>query len=212
MFRVAALFPRPISTRGGRPVAVLGTPLERSYPRHHQGLQQQVGQAGLLITEQPPGASVRPGHFAARNRLVVILAAAVVLVECPERSGALQAARMAWQQQLPLWVVPGDAARFSSRGSNRLLAEGATVLLDPADLIRQLGPGPLVAHETPSPAVGAAAAHGDAALLAALAGGASLEQLCLDLQSSASSLAPRLLALELAGRIRSEPGLQWRLL
>lgn len=204
--------------RGGRPVAVLGTPLERSYPRHHQQLQQQVAQAGLLITEQPPGASVRPGHFAARNRLVVTLAAAVVLVECPERSGALQAARLAWQQQLPLWVVPGDAARFSCRGSNRLLAEGATVLLDPADLVRQLGPGPLQARHAlrlPPAAAPLAAdepAGDESALLAALAGGASLEQLCLDLQSSASSLAPRLLALELAGRIRSEPGLQWRLL
>ena len=115
-------------------------------------------------------------------------------------------------------MVPGDAARFSSRGSNRLLAEGATVLLDPADLIRQLGPGPLQARHAlriPLAAVPLAAdepAGDEAALLAALAGGASLEQLCLDLQSSASSLAPRLLALELAGRIRSEPGLQWRLL
>lgn len=217
-------------SRAGRPVAVLGTPLERSYPRHHQALQQQVAQAGLLITEQPPGAAVRPGHFAARNRLLVTMASAVVLVECPERSGALQAARLAWQQQLPLWVVPGDAARLSSRGSNRLLAEGATVLLEPADLIRQLGPGPLAVAvrgpaalsppfpassggiclgRSPQPPAGAAAA-GDAALLAALAGGASLEQLCLDLDSSPALLAPRLLALELAGRIQPEPGLHWR--
>jgi DNA processing protein len=219
--------------RGGRPVAVLGTPLERSYPRHHQALQHQVAQEGLLITEQPSGASVRPGHFAARNRLVVTMASAVVLVECPERSGALQAARLAWQQQLPLWVVPGDAARLSSRGSNRLLAEGATVLLDPADLLSQLGPGPLVANGldaaadaaparlAPTPAVASwssatpvvsSAGADDAALLAALAGGASLEQLCLDLGSSAAALAPRLLALELAGRIQPEPGLHWRLL
>jgi DNA processing protein len=128
---------------GGRPVAVLGTPLERVYPRHHGPLQRQVAEQGLLISEHPRGAQVRAGHFASRNRLQVALSKAVVVVECPEHSGALHSARLAWRQQLPLWVVPADAARDSARGSNRLLGESASVLLEPADLVAQLGPGPL---------------------------------------------------------------------
>jgi hypothetical protein len=128
---------------GGAPVAVLGTPLERVYPRHHQSLQAQVAEAGLLISEQPPGTLVRPGHFACRNRLQVGLAQAVVVVECPEQSGALHSASLAWDQGLPLWAVPADAGKLSAAGSNRLLACGASVLLDPADLVRQLGQGPL---------------------------------------------------------------------
>jgi DNA processing protein len=197
---------------GGCPVAVLGTPLERVYPSHHRALQEQVGREGLLISEQPSGSSVRAGHFAARNRLQVALAGAVVLVECPDRSGALHSAQLAWEQQLPLWVVPGDAARLSARGSNRWLGRGATLLLEPADLIRQLGVGPIGSR----PAAvrftdgGGGVPAQDPELLQALADGASLEQLCLALGQPASTLAPRLLALELAGVVRSEPGLHWR--
>jgi DNA processing protein len=197
---------------GGRPVAVLGTPLERVYPSHHRDLQEQVGRRGLLISEQPPRSSVCAGHFAARNRLQVALASAVVLVECPDRSGALHSAQLAWQQQLPLWVVPGDAARLSARGSNRWLGRGATLLLEPSDLIRQLGVGPLgsrpVAVRSP-PGAGSVESL-DPELLQALADGASLEQLCLALEQPAAVLASRLLALELAGVVHSEPGLHWR--
>ena len=67
---------------GGQPVAVLGTPLERVYPRHHTALQAQVARQGLLVSEWAPGSPVRPGHFAHRNRLLVAMAQAVVLVEC----------------------------------------------------------------------------------------------------------------------------------
>lgn len=198
---------------GGRPVGVLGTPLERVYPRHHGPLQRQVAAEGLLISEYPRGTPVRAGHFALRNRLQVALARAVVVVECPERSGALHSARLAWRQQLPLWVVPADAARISARGSNRLLGESASVLLEPADLVAQLGAGPLARSPSrPSsparPAPLPAAADGD--LLRALGEGASLEQLCGQLRQPPSRLAPRLLALELAGLVRAEPGLHWR--
>ena len=139
---------------GGAPVGVLGTPLDRTYPRHHHALQQQVARQGLLLSEWPVGAPVRPGHFASRNRLQVALARALVLVECPLASGALHSADLAWAQGLPLWVVPADAARLSALGSNRLLARGATPLLTAADLIDQLGPGPLAGG--PWPALAAA--------------------------------------------------------
>lgn len=197
--------------RAGRPVAVLGTSLERVYPRHHQGLQAAVGEAGLLISEQAAGTVVRAGHFAARNRLQVALARAVVVVECPLRSGALHSARLAWQQQLPLWVVPADTTRQSALGSNRLLAEGGTVLLEPQDLVRQLGRGPL-AGRRPTAAGGATSATADSELLAAVGRGATLEQLCQALRQPAAQLAERLLGLELAGLVCAEPGPSWRAL
>lgn len=196
--------------RGGRPVAVLGTPLERVYPRHHRELQAEVAAQGLLVSELPAGTAVQAGHFAARNRLQVGLAQAVVVVECPLRSGALHSASLAMAQELPLWVVPADAGKASAAGSNRLLAQDATVLLEPADLIRQLGPGPLAPGDRPSPVVAGAPGSTDPALLTALGHGASLEQLCLALELPASALAPRLLALELGGLVRAEPGLCWR--
>ena len=87
----------------------------------------------------------------------------------------------------------------------------ATLLLEPADLIRQLGVGPLGSRPTPVPfGPSGGAPRMDGELLRALGDGASLEQLCLVLELPAAALAPRLLALELAGVVRSEPGLHWR--
>jgi len=161
-----------------------------------------------------------------------------VVVECPESSGALHSASLAWDQGLPLWAVPADAGKLSAAGSNRLLACGASVLLDPADLLRQLGPGPLAA--SPGPAAGAPSQRSEAAfaqgamaagpprpgvpnpehgapplagaqraLLAAVGSGASLEQVCERLDLGAAGASRALLELELLGRLRAEPGLWW---
>ena len=197
---------------GGCPVGVLGTPLERVYPRHHAALQAQVGRQGLLISELAAGAAVRGGSFAARNRLLVALAAAVVVVECPAASGALHSAELAWQMERPLWVVPADAARASALGSNGLLARGATPLLHPDDLIGQLGAGPLAAARAgpPAAAAGSGLTPEAAVLLGAVGGGASLEQLSLALECPPAELMPRLLELELAGMLQAEAGLCWR--
>jgi DNA processing protein len=193
----------------GAPVGVLGTPLERVYPRHHALLQERVARSGLLITESPPGSTVTPGHFATRNRLQVALAAALVVVECPRVSGALHSADLAWHQELPLWVVPADAGRLSALGSNRLLCRGATPLLDPADLLDHLGRGPLERAADPATVPGSLRPD-QQALLEAVGGGASLPQLREVLGLSGAELAGRLLELELSGRLCAEPGLRWR--
>ena len=183
---------------GGVPVAVLGTPLDRVYPRHHHALQEEVAQKGLLLSERRPGESVQPGHFAARNRLLVSLSCALV-VECPDRSGALISARLAAEQQCPVWVVPGDAGRWSSRGSNRLLQNAAAPLLSPQELVEHLGPGPCHQVNDTAPA-----------LVKALGAGASIEQLEQTLQLPAGRLASELLDLELAGQVVCESGFLWK--
>jgi DNA processing protein len=183
----------------GVPVAVLGTPLDRVYPRHHQALQEEVARNGLLMSEQQPGESVQPGHFAARNRLLVSLSCALVVVECPDRSGALISARLAAEQQCPVWVVPGDAGRWSSRGSNRLLQNAAAPLLSPKELVEHLGPGPCHQANATAPA-----------LVKALGAGASIEQLQQTLKLPAGRLASDLLELELAGQVVCESGFLWK--
>lgn len=197
---------------GGAPVAVLGTPLGRVYPSHHAVLQSRVGRQGLLISELPAGTRVRPGHFALRNRLQVALASAVVVVECPEGSGALHSAAWAWNEELPLWVVPADAGKRSAAGSNRLLTRGATPLLDPADLIHHLGPGPL--RRGPAGGEPSLSAAGltplQQGLMAAVGGGASLELLSHALRRPPAALMAPLLDLECSGRLVAEPGLWWR--
>ena len=195
---------------GGRPVAVLGTPLEQSSPRALEPLQQQIASEGLVISEWPQGTKARSGHFALRKRLELGLVEAVVLVECPLESKALKTAHLAWQQGLPIWVVPADAGRSSAAGSNRLLGQGAAPLLVPAEFLKQLGQGPLAKARHRAMAPKSADLQGrEAVLLAALGQGTSLEQLCRSLRQSPSGISQRLLKLELAGLVRSAPGLWW---
>ena len=196
---------------GGCPVGVLGTPLNRVYPRHHGQLQATVAEQGLLVSELPAGTPGRAGHFALRNRLQVGLAQALVLVECPANSGALHSAELAWELGMPIWVVPADAGRISAAGSNRWLQQGATPLLNPSDLTTSLGAGPLrPAHSSTAAPAAAPLLQREAALLAALGAGASLDQLCDRLRLAPGVISERLLRLELAGVLRSEPGLWWR--
>jgi DNA processing protein len=112
---------------------------------------------------------------------------------------------------MPIWVVPADAGRISAAGSNRWLGQGATPLINPADLINSLGVGPLrpVLSSSASPTA-APLLQREAALLAALGAGASLDQLCDRLRLAPAVISERLLRLELAGVLRSEPGLWWR--
>jgi DNA processing protein len=196
---------------GGCPVGVLGTPLNRVYPRHHGQLQATVAEQGVLVSELPAGTPGRAGHFALRNRLQVGLAQALVLVECPANSGALHSAELAWELGMPIWVVPADAGRISAAGSNRWLQQGATPLLNPSDLTTSLGAGPLRPPRSSTAAPAAAPLlQREAALLAALGAGASLDQLCERLRLAPGVISERLLRLELAGVLRSEPGLWWR--
>ncbi|WP_115160620.1 DNA-processing protein DprA [Synechococcus sp. UW86] len=187
--------------RNGAPIAVLGTPLDRVYPAHHRSLQQQVGRQGLLISPSRSGCRVRPGHFAARNRWLVAFSQALVVVECPQRSGALISARWASRMQCPVWVVPGDARRWSCRGSNALLRDGATALIHPEDLLASIGEGPLRSEESRGK---------HQRLMEAIGSGATFDQLVLRLQCSPAELAPQLLALECRRELLCESGLHWR--
>ena len=186
---------------GGAPVAVLGTPLCRTYPSHHVALQESVGDEGLLLTELRPAQRVQPGHFAARNRVLVAMASALVVVECPERSGALISAKWASALKCPVWVIPADAARWSARGSNRLLQNQASALLTPEDLIDQLGSGPQQLEEVEC---------NNAGLLKALGEGANLDELVATLSRPAAGLVSDLIALELSGRVVCESGFLWK--
>lgn len=196
----------------GAPVAILGTPLNRVYPVHHQALQADVQAEGLIISEQPENGSVQRGHFAARNRLLVAVVQAVVIVECPEQSGALISARLAAELDCPLWVVPGDARRWSAKGSNALLLKKAAPLISTEAFLTHLGPGPLLKG------VSAAAPRlpaqktlaGSLALIRAVGDGATMEDLVSSLNRSPSSLLEDLLQLELQGVVVAEPGLRWR--
>jgi DNA processing protein len=126
---------------GGPSVAVLPSPLDRVYPPRHRGLARElVAAGGALVTELPMGASVGRPDFARRNRIIAGLCEAVVVVEAPDRSGALLTAAAATAIGRELYAVPGPIDAMASRGCNRLIADNlATIVTSSASVLAQIG-------------------------------------------------------------------------
>lgn len=145
---------------GGTTVAVLGTGPERPYPRSRQRLFARIREAGVIVSELPPGSATFRWMFPARNRIMAALAALTVVVEAAERSGSLITAEMAIEGGRQVGAVPGPVNSWRSGGANRLLADGAAVIRDARDVLELLlGPGAELAPQLgpPADAVGLAA-------------------------------------------------------
>jgi DNA processing protein len=125
---------------GGHTVAVLGSGIDVWYPARHRPLAGTIlDSGGAIVSEYPPGAAPEPWRFPLRNRIVSGLSRAVVVVEAAERSGALITARLALEQNLDVFAVPGDIERETSRGCNLLIRDGAHPLTAAVDLLDALG-------------------------------------------------------------------------
>jgi len=158
---------RGVVDAGGVGVAVLGCGPDIVYPADHRSLAVDLLAAGgALATEYPPGTRPEPWRFPPRNRIISGLAAAVVVVEAGETGGALITAAAALEQGRHVFAVPGDVGRETSRGCNLLIRDGATPILEPADLVASLSLllGPARPQAPPAPPPHPA----DRALLAAL--------------------------------------------
>jgi DNA processing protein len=124
---------------GGPTVAVLGCGIDRDYPRAHTALARRIAEVGLLVSEYEPGVEPAPWRFPARNRIIAGLAAATVIVEARERSGALITADFALEDGREVFAVPGEITSALSRGTNELLRLGAAPLLGSGDVLALLG-------------------------------------------------------------------------
>jgi len=121
-------------------IAVLGCGLDVAYPRAHVRLRERlVAAGGALVGEYPPGAEPRPWRFPIRNRIIAGLAAAVVVVETPARGGSTITVSHALEYGRAVFAVPGDVDRPTSVGCNLLIRDGAHPVLDPVDLVEELG-------------------------------------------------------------------------
>ncbi len=120
---------------GAPTVAVLGSGIDRIYPKHHTRLFSEVAELGAVVTEYAPGTPPNAWNFPARNRIISALSEALVVVEAEERSGALITARYALLQGKSLFAVPGDADNPRAMGCNLLLRAGAMVALGAEDIL-----------------------------------------------------------------------------
>ncbi|MGH7933235.1 MAG: DNA-processing protein DprA [Candidatus Binataceae bacterium] len=125
----------------GRTVAVMGCGIDVIYPPENRKLAQAIiDNGGALISELPVGTPPMAENFPARNRLISGLCLGVVIVEAAEKSGSLITARMALEQDRQVFAVPGSPLTGKTRGSNRLLKEGARLVECVEDVIEELAP------------------------------------------------------------------------
>jgi DNA processing protein len=192
--------------RSGPTAAVLGSGLDRIYPAEHQPLAVQIADAGLVLSEYPPGAVPRPAHFPMRNRLISGLSRAVIVIEASDKSGSLITAARALEQGREVMAVPGNVLSGRNKGGHALIRDGARIVESADDILEELG---LARAEPLLSRASAANAEGSAdPLLRAMQPGEAYD---VDALSAASGLDPgrllsRLIDLELTGAVRRVGG------
>ena len=192
---------RGVLDAGGVTVAVLGCGIDRDYPAAHAALAQRICERGLVVSEYEPGVEPAPWRFPARNRIIAGLAAATVIVEARERSGALITADFALEDGREVFAVPGEITGTLSTGTNRLLRQGATPLTSTEDVLELFG---LAASQRPRPST--LGVDATAALARLADGAASADELARATGLEPGPLAAGLAELELAGLVAEAEG------
>ena len=124
---------------GGTTYGVLGCGVDICYPRDSIELYMQLQMQGGILSEFSVGTKPLPRHFPARNRIISGLADVVLVIEAKEQSGSLITADMALEQGKDVYALPGPVNSHLSRGCNRLIHQGAGILLSPEELLKDLG-------------------------------------------------------------------------
>jgi len=194
-------------------VAVVGTGLDRVYPKGHRDLAHRIAQNGVIISEYPLGTPPLPANFPKRNRLIAGLAQGTLVIEAALKSGSLITARLSAEQGKDVFAIPGSIHSTQSRGCHALIKQGAKLVESAQDVLEELK------IETVSPvATDFVAAHASDAGATALfdVEEALMEALGFDpvgldaLQARCSldtaSLQAQLMTLELNGQVGRLPG------
>ena len=123
---------------GGRTIAVMGNGIDHFYPRANQDLARRIVEHGAVISEFPIGTAPQRANFPRRNRIISGLSLAVMVVEAPERSGALITAETALEQGRDVFAVPANIFNNAGKGTNRMIQEGARLISSPEDILDEL--------------------------------------------------------------------------
>ena len=197
----------------GATVAVVGTGLDRVYPRAHRDLAHRIAEHGVLVSEYPLGTPPLNANFPKRNRLIAGLAQGTLVVEAALKSGTLITARLTNEQGKEVFAVPGSIHAAQSRGCHALIKQGATLVESAQDVLDALNWASQPAKVSTLGAVSAdtASAEGlfDAEVEVLQAIGfdpVGLDALQARTGLDAPTLQAQLMLLELQGQVASLPG------
>ncbi|MFA0809661.1 DNA-processing protein DprA [Microbulbifer epialgicus] len=191
----------------GATIAVLGSGVDRLYPRRNQALAGQiVDRGGAIISELPLGSGAEAKNFPRRNRIISGLSMGVLLVEAALRSGSLITARLALEQNREVFAIPGSIHNPMAKGCHHLIREGATLVETSGDVALQLG-GLLAEPTADITEQEVPLNQHQQFLLNMLAGGPrNIEQLARDTGESSGELIALLMQMELEGLLEQLPG------
>jgi DNA processing protein len=133
-------------------IAVVGTGLDRVFPRLHLQLARRIAEQGLLLSEFPLDTPPLAQNFPMRNRIIAGLALGTLVVEAALQSGSLITARLAADMGREVFAVPGSIQAEQSRGCHALLRQGAKLVERWEDVVEELAPAQAVATMPHEPA------------------------------------------------------------
>lgn len=189
---------------GGQTIAVVGTGLDRVYPKKHLALAHRIAQHGMIISEFPLGTPPLMANFPRRNRIISGLSRGTLVVEAALQSGSLITARLAAEQGKEVFAIPGSIHSPLSRGCHALIKQGAKLVELAQDVLEELKlPVPLA---SPGDNAAALACPSDPLLQALGFDAVSLDALQSRCGLATAHLQAKLLELELSGQVARLPG------
>ena len=194
-------------------VAVLGCGVDVCYPRENARLINQIIDTGCVISEYPPGTPPSAGRFPARNRIVAGMSIGVLVVEAAEKSGALITADLAMEENRDVYAIPGSIYSEASRGTHRLIQQGARLISSTDELIEELGVHRPPANKMPAgcKTVEECQTAEECRVLAALSPEQpkSLEQILGTIDITVAAAQVLLLQLEMTGQVEKDQSMRY---
>lgn len=124
---------------GGKTVAVMACGLDIKYPPENKGLFDKISASGALVSEFPLGTNPEKFNFPTRNRIIAALSLGTLVIEAGDKSGALITAEHALEIGRDVFAVPGRPSDIGSRGANKLIRDGAFLVLGLSDILERFG-------------------------------------------------------------------------